>query len=993
MKHFIIFEYKIQILSSTLFSYNIQIHLFILSLYISSYSLIIFYSIFILHPFDLSLLIHHYISITTSTSLHYIISIYHSSSNHHYLPITSFQGCKQPNYGPHESNIIMTHIDALLKNDWIEECEGPWGSLIVLAPKPHQEHITNIEDFNWRMCVSYRNLNAVTKPFTYPIPRCDNAISSLGPIVYGDDILFISLDAKQGYHQILVKQSDREKLAFFAPNGVKYTFKVMPFGPTNAPSFYTCMMHQLQKDWELLFYNKISEMATSDSNIIISSTNQIHVNGKLLIIGSKVIIDDILSYSNNIDFLLIYVDCICAVFIKFRVSFQLKKCDFLKDRVEYVGHDLTAQGNCPAESKFDLIKNWPLPSWGPSLHSFIGLINFYHQYIPFFEITLKPLRALERQYRRKNIPASAWTQELQSLFQDFKELIISSPLLARYDPTKPTFLKTDWSAYGMGWILCQPDDSPLSLKAITKLQSTGECDFDLTMKGPRLRPIAFGSRACLNTEQHFHSFVGEIACGRWAIAQNKKFLWGSHFYWLCDCSSVKEILNYNGSVHMLSRWAMELLGYNFSIVHRPARMMSDVDALNRRYEPHYQRYLYVAALLHHFDKKDRPLAFQPSAFPTQPVNITPTTSTIRRLPIFTTSTIELTPIIISTDLYSASTTLSSNDSSTSPFFLQTLPVAPLVPAITSSSNVKSPTNHHTDILKCLEWHTISWLCVDDILQSFSFSAANIPSQTWSVHNIFTHSSSATIMNNLHNGQAYFPTTCEVFLQLPSNQSFCSTLLGCDFNYIPYSNTNFNTWFQSSLTTIERISSLCPNFSYVRLWLSGLSTNENFNISNCINTALQLLPTHWTIVPHSINPTSYNCPISYTIYCFTITTNTPDTTAFHTLPSTTLTDTLDLGFTKYLFDSTATTTPTPYDNHTIPIPSQIATCHTPLPSSNDQPNILANICFQPTESSQSLYNTVILDPYYPALPPSSTCNDIHNHSRNFHVASWNDTGEI
>jgi len=42
-------------------------------------------------------------------------------------------------------------------------CFGPWGSSIVLAAKPHQEHVIDIKDFVWRMCVSYRKLNSVTK--------------------------------------------------------------------------------------------------------------------------------------------------------------------------------------------------------------------------------------------------------------------------------------------------------------------------------------------------------------------------------------------------------------------------------------------------------------------------------------------------------------------------------------------------------------------------------------------------------------------------------------------------------------------------------------------------------------------------------------------------------------------------------------------------------------------------------------------------------------
>ena len=77
---------------------------------------------------------------------------------------------------PYESKIIMEHVKTLLENDWIEKCECPWGSSIVLADKPYQEHVKNIDNFIWRMCVSYRKFNTITKPFEFPIPRCDNAI-------------------------------------------------------------------------------------------------------------------------------------------------------------------------------------------------------------------------------------------------------------------------------------------------------------------------------------------------------------------------------------------------------------------------------------------------------------------------------------------------------------------------------------------------------------------------------------------------------------------------------------------------------------------------------------------------------------------------------------------------------------------------------------------------------------------------------------------------
>ena len=61
----------------------------------------------------------------------------------------------------------------------------------------------------------------------------------------------------------------------------------------------------------------------------------------------------------------------------------------------------------------------------------------------------------------------------------------------------------------------------IRLKAVKLLQKTGECLFDLSKDGPRLQPIAFGSRSCTDMESKFHSFVDEAACGRWAISQNR----------------------------------------------------------------------------------------------------------------------------------------------------------------------------------------------------------------------------------------------------------------------------------------------------------------------------------------------------------------------------------------------------------------------------------------------------------------------------------------
>ena len=58
-------------------------------------------------------------------------------------------------------------------------------------------------------------IDAITKPFQFPILRCDDAITILGDSA--ENIWIISLDARQGYHQISVREANREKLAFLYP--------------------------------------------------------------------------------------------------------------------------------------------------------------------------------------------------------------------------------------------------------------------------------------------------------------------------------------------------------------------------------------------------------------------------------------------------------------------------------------------------------------------------------------------------------------------------------------------------------------------------------------------------------------------------------------------------------------------------------------------------------------------------------------------------------
>jgi hypothetical protein len=195
---------------------------------------------------------------------------------------------------------------------------------------------------------------------------------------------------------------------------------------------------------------------------------------------------------------------------------------------------------------------------GQSLSFFIGLLTVYNIYCPLFDILIKPLRALEHQHHRKPIPSTLWTLSIVGLWDKLKLSITSCSCLARYDSSLPCFFKTYLAGIGMGWILMQPDNSEASQIAVALLHSDRVYTFDLTMNRAHLRPVCFCSRSCTEREHHYHSFVGEAgwAGTGWAISQNRKLLWGSEFFlWLCDCSAIKEILEYDTTIHQIRHWA------------------------------------------------------------------------------------------------------------------------------------------------------------------------------------------------------------------------------------------------------------------------------------------------------------------------------------------------------------------------------------------------------------------------------------------------------
>jgi hypothetical protein len=276
---------------------------------------------------------------------------------------------KKINYGTWETSIMRKCIAALAKVGQIVQIhDGHWLFKALLAAKPHQEHVSNIDDFVWRFCVNYIPLNQVTRLIAFSSPRCDMAVG----IAFGLSKFLWMYDATMGYHQLLVSPETQEKLAFQGPDAIKWTYMVMPFGPTNGPATFIQMIHDLDSAWKAL--------AEERGLTIDDDTN------------TNIIVDDIFNWAKTFREALLYMECQLRICKAYCLSLSLKKSHFFLKRFEFVGINVSADGNRPAMLKHDLLRHWPIPEFVRDVASFVGFLQFYSNFIPHFEVRALPLR-------------------------------------------------------------------------------------------------------------------------------------------------------------------------------------------------------------------------------------------------------------------------------------------------------------------------------------------------------------------------------------------------------------------------------------------------------------------------------------------------------------------------------------------------------------------------------------------------------------------------
>jgi hypothetical protein len=166
-------------------------------------------------PDDIQQLINHYehlfsapTGLLPNRACNHVISL---------LPGANLVTIRPYRYSPKLKDELENQVKDMLQQGIIQPSASSFSSPVLLVPK---------KDGGYRLCVDYRQLNAITMKSKFPVPIFDQLMDELSNAKW-----FSTLDLRASFHQILMHPGEEYKTAFQTHLG-QYEFKVMAFGLT-----------------------------------------------------------------------------------------------------------------------------------------------------------------------------------------------------------------------------------------------------------------------------------------------------------------------------------------------------------------------------------------------------------------------------------------------------------------------------------------------------------------------------------------------------------------------------------------------------------------------------------------------------------------------------------------------------------------------------------------------------------------------------------------
>jgi hypothetical protein len=361
-------------------------------------------------------------------------------------------------------------------------------------------------------------MNDATEPASWPIPNIKQMLARLG--AHCSDTYGV-MDFTSGYHQAPLTLSARIFTAFITFAGI-YQFTRLPFGPKRAPSYFQEMM----------------------ASVVLQG---------LIYTICEIYLDDCIVHGKGNKEFLTRLEIVFKRFSEKNIKLKASKCKFGLKQVEYVGRQISKDGISMSTKKINTVLDFPQPVVLTQLRSFLGLTNYFRDFVPNHSNVVSPLHHMIDHAAKKQSKL-VWTEVGIKAYNDIKDLISKSPLLYFINDTAPIVLMTDASDYGVGGYLYQMVDDKEQLVALVSKSLT-----ETQMKWSVIQKEAFAIAFCCKSLD--------------ALLRDRKFTIKTDHK---NLTFMKEDSN-----PMVQRWYTALQELDYELKYVPGDQNTIADAMSR----------------------------------------------------------------------------------------------------------------------------------------------------------------------------------------------------------------------------------------------------------------------------------------------------------------------------------------------------------------------------------------------------------------------------
>jgi hypothetical protein len=301
---------------------------------------------------------------------------------------------------------VDRQINELLREGMIQRSTSPVTHPLVCVLK---------SDNSVRLCTDNRYINSLSEVDGFPMKRIDEILDCVGAAKY-----ITCLDCTSGYWNIPLHVNSRPLTGFVA-NSESFEWLRMNFGLRNSAATYQRAMEKILRPH--------AKHATA-------------------------YIDDISVYSNSWNEHLHHLDGVLQTIEESGFKLRLSKCKFAQQQIKLLGQIVGNGERRVDPKKVEAVQEIKIPKTKKELQSFIGIINFYREFLP--ELSRRALCLTElTKGKSRNVTLN---DEQIRTFQELKSALTTTPVLSTpvFDGKTPFILQCDASNFAVattttGW--------------------------------------------------------------------------------------------------------------------------------------------------------------------------------------------------------------------------------------------------------------------------------------------------------------------------------------------------------------------------------------------------------------------------------------------------------------------------------------------------------------------------------------------------------------